>query len=1000
MIVVLKLAGDPVAVARSLAPDHKISEDQRLAIVGELRRQQDGLEGSIEAMGGKVLNKFQHALNGIKVSARPEQIPSLALLPGVVGVQEVLLHQRDNAVSVPFIGAPAVWQGPPGLHGEHIKVAILDTGIDYTHANFGGPGTAQAYLDAFAHGTESANSALFGPGAPKVKGGTDLVGDLYDAGNANPARRVPHPDANPLDCAFFPPGVPAANVGHGSHVAGTAAGFGVKADGTTFTGPYNAGTPATAFRIGPGVAPLADLYAVRVFGCEGSTNVVVDALDWAVKNDMDVVNMSLGSVFGNPDSADAEASNNAVNAGVLVVASAGNSGPALYIHGSPASGDKVVAVAAVDSTAAFAAASLTLAPNGSIVTINANSAVFSNGTKLNVFVLPDTSRTGRNGVSLGCDENEFRTNQTNIQGKLVVTLRGVRSGFACARVDRAVFGQRWGAAAVALINNAAGFPPREGDIFDGDRLVTIPFLGIRAASSTSSPDGNALAASTSATFTNSTIANPSFRQFASFSSGGPRLLDSVLKPDVSAPGVSTVSTGAGSGNRNETLSGTSMAAPHVAGSAALALQSHPGWPVEAVRAALLNTADASQVAGFNARLGGSGLVQPFAATRTSVVATSGGRGAANFGVAEFERDFRDSREILVSNLGSSTASFNVSTVPGLGSPHTATVRPSSISVRPGRQERVTLTLSVPAATAGDATAFRQVSGFVALTPTTASGNGGVNLSVPYFLLPRARAQVRAELEGDLDPGRASTAAAELRNNSGVLPATADFYTWGLSGTNKRIGAFNLRAVGVQAFDHPTLGRMLVFAVNTFSPWTTAAVLQFQISIDSTGDGIPDFMVLGGDAGFIQTNSSNGTVASFVLNLKTGKLVRGFLATAPTGGTTILLPAVAADIGVTSGNPRFSYSIQSFDRRPRAGATVTSDSIAAIARFNAFASALSNGQFLSLAPGERAVVPVALNPVEFAATPALGVMVVTLDNANKGEHRQAMLLRLDDEEDED
>jgi len=80
--------------------------------------------------------------------------------------------------------------------------------------------------------------------------------------------------------------------------------------------------------------------------------------------------------------------------------------------------------------------------------------------------------------------------------------------------------------------------------------------------------------------------------------------------------------------------------------------------------------------------------------------------------------------------------------------------------------------------------------------------------------------------------------------------------------------------------------------------------------------------------------------------------------------------------------------------------VISDSIATTARFNAFGSALSNGQFLSLAPGERAAVPVALNPVEFAVTPALGVMVVTLDNANSSEHRQAMLLRVHGAEEDD
>src|SRR5205814_8045613 len=120
-----------------------------------------------------------------------------------------------------------------------IKVAIIDTGIDYTHANFGGPGTVAAFDAAAATSTLPANPALFGPAAPKVKGGTDLVGDDYwpnqtlPNGSPNPNYQpVPHPDPNPLDCSA------ARGGGHGSHVAGTAAGFGVL-NNATYAGPYN-----------------------------------------------------------------------------------------------------------------------------------------------------------------------------------------------------------------------------------------------------------------------------------------------------------------------------------------------------------------------------------------------------------------------------------------------------------------------------------------------------------------------------------------------------------------------------------------------------------------------------------------------------------------------------------------------------------------------------------------------------------------------------------------
>src|SRR5437660_4880413 len=306
--VVLKMSGDPVALVRSRAPGKQLAPGQRESIELDLRARQDAIVPTIQKMGGTVLAQFQHALNGIKVRGTPEQIRSFTSLPGVVAVKPVRFYHLDTAESVPFIGAPQAWQGPPGLHGEHIRIAVIDTGVDYTHANFGGPGTVAAWKAAFASSTQPADPALFGPNAPKVKGGTDLVGDAY---NANDPTSVPMPDPNPLDC-----------FGHGSHTAGTATGFGVTSAGTTFHGPYDAAIPGRSFTIGPGVAPLADLYAVRVFGCAGSSNVVVDGIDWAVAHGMQVISMSLGSDFGNEDDADAEASENAVNAGIVVVASA------------------------------------------------------------------------------------------------------------------------------------------------------------------------------------------------------------------------------------------------------------------------------------------------------------------------------------------------------------------------------------------------------------------------------------------------------------------------------------------------------------------------------------------------------------------------------------------------------------------------------------------------------------------------------------------------------
>jgi subtilisin family serine protease len=973
MTVVLKMAGDPVAVVRSRMPGKQIAEADRQAIERDLRVKQDALAPTIEAMGGKVLAKFQHAINGIKVQATRDQIASFASLPGVVAVKGVRTYHLDNAHSVPFIGAPKVWQGPPGLHGEHIRVAVIDTGVDYTHANFGGPGTVAAFTAAFAASTAPADPKLFGPHAPKVKGGTDLVGDAY---NADILGSVPVPDPNPLDCN-----------GHGSHTSGTATGFGVAADGTTYHGPYDATTPSVPFIIGPGVAPLADLYAVRVFGCAGSTNVVVEAIDWAIANNMQVISMSLGAPFGTEDDADAEASENAVNAGIVVAAASGNNGPGPYITSDPGSGDKVISVAAMDSHDSFPGEDLALSPSGNIVALDSDGIAASNGTALGVVVLPDTKGTGRGGVSLGCDPAEYTA--AGVSGKLVVTVRG-----QCARVARAIFGQQAGAAAVAMINTAAGYPPFEGPINSNPDTgipftVTIPFLGIQGPSPASGDGATLVAAGKaagSATLTTAGIANPTFRQFASFSSAGPRLGDGHLKPDVAGPGVSVFSTAIGTGNQGLFESGTSMATPHVAGSAALAIQAHPKWEADEVATAVVNTADASQLSGYSPQLGGNGLVQPFAATETSVIARTE-RGAPNlsFGVAEFTSDFSDDAEITVENHGSSTASFTVSTSKSPSSPHTISVNSTTLSLSPHDTRELRVKLAVKAATSGDSTSFRQVQGRIVLTPT--SGNNGVTLSVPYYLVALARSRVQAQLRGDFEE-HAAAATVQLNNRSNSVAGSADFYAWGLSGDHENLGSIGLRAVGVQSFDAgPPFGQFLVFAVNTFKPWSNAATNEFDILLDVNGDGIPDFDVFAFDLGAITTGSFSGQVASVVLNLHTGKVRIRFLATAPTNGTTLLLPVVASDVGITTANPRFTYTAQSFDLLGTA-----SDATAGTASFNAFNNSISTGAFDLLPPGTTASEPISIDRTEFALTPALGAMVVSLENMTK-ENRQALLLRL-------
>ena len=929
-------------------------------------------------MADRIIGSYQSAMNGIKVRVPVDRLNSIRSIPGVTGIKLVSVYERDNATSVPLIGAPQVWAASAHLQGQGVKLVVIDSGIDFTHANFGGPGTVAAYQAAKATDTLPADPSMFGPASPKVKGGTDLVGDDYDANPNNATYQpIPHPDPNPLDCEFT-----SGNVGHGSHVAGTATGLGVKADGTTFAGPYSpaAYTPG-AFLIGPGVAPKADLYSVRVFGCNGSTDVVAEAIDWAVANGMDVINMSLGSSFGNIENGDfgstaeQQAVANAAAAGIVVVVSSGNSGQVPYIVGAPSVYEGAISVAATDALAGIPTATLALSADGTITVQNSNNAAFTNGMTDNIRVLrnPDGS------VSLGCDPNEYDPAVTGVPlaGKMVVTVRG-----SCARVFRAGAAQHFGAAAAAMINSSAGLPPFEGPIPGGAsdpsagniyEPVTIPFFGVAQA------DGPALAGPSGVTAPGTAVANnagivpnPGFEKVASFSSGGPRISDSVLKPSVTAPGVATVSTASGTGNGFEILSGTSMASPHVAGVAALVKQANPLWSVADLRAAVVQTAKPSMLGDYSPRNEGAGLVQAQFATTTQAVVRMPDENVS-FGFADLLNDFNVTKTVTVHNAGPKAVQFNIAVTKSVGPAGVTVTTPASVIVNGASDATFPVTLNVPASSVGGGTGFQDIGGYLTLTPSSSRLNGNVALSVPYYLVAHSRSNLATNL---------AAGSLNFTNAGGAINGTPSFYTWGLSQpVPQGITQADVRAVGARLS-----GTNVIFGVNTHNRTsTTLAFQEIDICIDTSGGPgfTPNKILIGINGSALSSSLAISTYATAIFPTDANCNINGggtllFTVTQPTDNSTMQLPvprAGAAGLGLTAASPRFKYQVRYF------GTDGSGAAMPGTGSFNAFTPAITFGAAPTVPPGGAGSATVAVNGAELALSPALGAMVVAPDNVS-------------------
>lgn len=323
--------GEPVAVATRSARNR--------AIQAQLLR-------ALATPTTQVLFQTSLVYNGIAVNVSASNVAALGSLPGVAGVHRIAPKQIADAPANAPATASATWNSPLGATGAGVRVGVIDTGIDYTHATFGGPGTPQAYA--------SNDPTILEPGTfptARVVGGYDFAGNSYDA-QGIVGSAIPTPDPDPLDCN-----------GHGTRAASAAAGLGLDAQGRAYAGSYSSPLDVKDFRLAPGIAPQADVYALKIFGCSGTSALLTRAVEWALdpngdgdpSDRLDVLNVSLGTPFGGGDDPDAVAINNAVQAGMVVVASAGDTNGVFYAIASPGSAQRAITVGASSSSSAASA---------------------------------------------------------------------------------------------------------------------------------------------------------------------------------------------------------------------------------------------------------------------------------------------------------------------------------------------------------------------------------------------------------------------------------------------------------------------------------------------------------------------------------------------------------------------------------------------------------------------------------------------------------------------
>jgi uncharacterized protein (TIGR03437 family) len=633
----------------------------------------------------QVSGSVQRVLNAVFVSTEPDRVDELRGLPGVQDVVKMRRYTRRLDRAVQLVNVQPAWNslGGTGNAGAGVKIAVIDTGIEQTHAAFQDP-------------------SLQPPAGYPICAGQDcnftnnkvIVARSYVRQVAAGSLPNPAVDSRPDDYS------PRDHVGHGTALAMIAA-------GVTNTGPAATIT---------GMAPKAFLGNYKIFGSpgvnDGSTNgAIMSALEDALNDGMNVAILSLGSpAFSGPlDTGSACGANagtpcdpmaiaveNAVSQGLAVVAAGGNEGdlgnslPTRGTVDSPGYAPSAIAVGATTNSHMFLN-SVRVTGNGVPANLQQIPAVFGDGPLPPAPVtapMRDVTSTGNDGTAcVGMPPG-------SLAGTFALMQRG-----GCTFIQKVLNAQTAGAVGAIIIqqaNDSSLFAP------GGLQNVNIPSVGI------GNDTGQALRTFLAGNPDYPGTLDPglapvdvsTYNQLATFSSQGPSAGNSALKPDMVAPGTNIYMATQTYDPEGEMYDaggytvqqGTSFSTPMVAGGVALVKQKNPSFTAKQLKSAVVNTATqdvtyAGSTPGATAI--GAGKLDAGAAVQTTITAQPAG---ISFGA--ISGTLPSAQQLTLTNAGTAPATLTLSVQPRASSTLAqVTLDRTSFTLQPGQSGNVNVGLS-------------------------------------------------------------------------------------------------------------------------------------------------------------------------------------------------------------------------------------------------------------------------------------------------------------------